>query len=200
MRPAKITISLLLLLLTLLLLACKADREPAEPTGIVPTGKPPTRNGPQEAWNVLTTCFQTKESGRTVYPPDYAGAWIEGEELHIAIAAKAERGEGCPDYESLLAGFDCVVFEEARYPLNDLLSLQDRVFRRLHETFKVYWIGPDEKENLLCLGVDMSEDKEQIYDRIDEILKEDGMQKGVFKDTEARDLFVIEDAEPVREE
>ncbi len=91
-----------------------------------------------------------------------------------------------------------MVFEEEKYPLNDLLSVQNRVFQRLHETFKVYTIGPDEKENLLRLGVDKSEDKEQIYNRIDEILKEDDMRTGALKGTTARDLFVIEDSEPVR--
>ncbi len=197
MKTTKI-LFLLLMLLAVLLTSCKADREPAEPTGIVPSGKPPTQIGTQEAWNVLTACFQPKEGGGTVYPPDYAGAWIDGEELHIAIAAEAERGEDCPDYEALLAGFDCVVFEEAKYPLNDLLSVQNHVFQSLHETFTVYTIGPDEKENLLRLGVDKNEDKEQIYNRIDEILKEDGLRTGAFKGIKARDLFVIEDAEPVR--
>ena len=197
MKPAKI-VFLLLLLPAVLLTACKADREPVEPTGIVPDGKVPSQISALEAWSVVTTCFQPKKGGGTVYPPDYAGAWIDGEELHIAIATEAERSEDCPDYEALLAGFDCVVFEEEKYPLNDLLSVQNRVFQSLHETFKVYTIGPDEKENLLRLGVDKSEDKEQIYNRIDEILKEDDLRTGVFKGIKARDLFVIEDSEPVR--
>lgn len=197
MKPAK-TVILLLTLLAVLLTSCKVDREPTEPTGIVPAGKAPTQGGTLEAWDVLTTCFQPKEGGGTVYPPDYAGAWIDGEILHIAIATEAERSEDCPDYEALLAGFDCVVFEEGKYPLNDLLSVQNRVFQSLHETFMVYTIGPDEKENLLRLGVDKSEDKEQICNRIDEILKEDDLRTGVFKGIKARDLFVIEDSEPVR--
>ena len=188
----------LLLLLAVLLTSCKADRESVEPTGTVPAGKAPTQISPLEAWDTLTTCFQSIKDGVTLYPPNYAGAWIDGEELHIAIATEAERSEDCPDYEALLAGFDCVVFEEEKYPLNDLLSVQNRVFQSLHETFKVYTIGPDEKENLLRLGVDKSEDKEQIYNRIDEILKEDDLRTGVFKEVEARDLFVIEDTEPVR--
>lgn len=197
MKPTKI-VFLLLTLFAVLLTSCKADQEPAEPTGIVPSGKPATQIGALEAWDVLTTCFQPKEGGGTVYPPDYAGAWIDGEKLHIAIATEAERSEDCPDYEALLAGFDCVVFEEGKYPLNDLLSVQNRVFQSLHETFMVYTIGPDEKENLLRLGVDKSEDKEQIYNRIDEILKEDDLRTGVLKGIKARDLFVIEDSEPVR--
>ena len=197
MKPTKI-VFLLLTLFAVLLTSCKADQEPAEPTGIVPSGKPATQIGALEAWDVLTTCFQPKEGGGTVYPPDYAGAWIDGEILHIATATEAERSEDCPDYEALLAGFDCVVFEEGKYPLNDLLSVQNRVFQSLHETFMVYTIGPDEKENLLRLGVDKSEDKEQIYNRIDEILKEDDLRTGVLKGIKARDLFVIEDSEPVR--
>ena len=197
MKPTKI-VFLLLTLFAVLLTSCKADQEPAEPTGIVPSGKPATQIGALEAWDVLTTCFQPKEGGGTVYPPDYAGAWIDGEILHIALATEAERSEDCPDYEALLAGFDCVVFEEGKYPLNDLLSVQNRVFQSLHETFMVYTIGPDEKENLLRLGVDKSEDKEQIYNRIDEILKEDDLRTGVLKGIKARDLFVIEDSEPVR--
>lgn len=197
MKPTKI-VFLLLTLFAVLLTSCKADQEPAEPTGIVPSGKPATQIGALEAWDVLTTCFQPKEGGGTIYPPDYAGAWIDGKILHIAIATEAERSEDCPDYEALLAGFDCVVFEEGKFPLNDLLSVQNRVFQSLHETFMVYTIGPDEKENLLRLGVDKSEDKEQIYNRIDEILKEDDLRTGVLKGIKARDLFVIEDSEPVR--
>lgn len=197
MKPTKI-VFLLLTLFAVLLTSCKADQEPAESTGIVPSGKPATQIGALEAWDVLTTCFQPKEGGGTVYPPDYAGAWIDGEILHIAIATLAERSEDCPDYEALLAGFDCVVFEEGKYPLNDLLSVQNRVFQSLHETFMVYTIGPDEKENLIRLGVDKSEDKEQIYNRIDEILKEDDLRTGVLKGIRARNLFVIEDSEPVR--
>ena len=183
--------------LFLLLSACAADREPAEPAGIVPSGKPAEQIGPLEAWDVLSTCFRVREGGGTEYPPDYAGAWIDGDELHVALVPEAENG---PDYDSLLAGFGCVVFEEAKYPLNDLLALGNRVFRRLGETCRVYVIGPDERENLLRLGADRSEDKDEIYEKIDGILDEESLRTGVFEGIRAEDLFVVEDAEPIRAE
>ena len=199
MKTRSMPVLPILFLLAVLLPACRADQNPAGPIGIVPAGKPEKQARPEDAWAVLSACFRPKEGGGTEYPPDYAGAWIDGEKLHVALCPEAERGEDDPDCTSLLSGFGCVVFEEAEYPLNDLLRVQLRVFPRLCETFKVYEIGPDERENLLRLGADKSEDKEKIYDKIDEILEEEGLRTGVFKGIAARDLFIVEDGEPVRD-
>ena len=53
-----------------------------------------------EAYNVLISTFTASANGAVVYPDDYAGAWIDDNILHIALADNGQIP--LADYASLL--------------------------------------------------------------------------------------------------
>jgi hypothetical protein len=104
------------------------------------------------AWNVLWELFEICEEGFTTYTNDFAGGWINGRNLHIALTSgRAEWWR----YKELLSDFECIViFETAEYSLNDLNIARNFVSGRLQEAgHKVTAHFVSESDNRIVLEI-----------------------------------------------
>ena len=99
-----------------------------------------------EAWNVLYGIFDVN-GGAVTYPVDFAGGWIDGSNLHIALTEKADLNK----YKELLKNYDCIVFETAKYSLNDLDGIRDIVFNAMQDDYPITGGFANEKENNIVL-------------------------------------------------
>lgn len=85
-----------------------------------------------QAYSALRSAFTVNYDGSVTYPDDFAGAWIENFQLHIATTPNLHRGAFI--YSKLLEGFECVVvFTEANFSLNELNQISTTVFDFLKE-------------------------------------------------------------------
>jgi hypothetical protein len=108
---------------------------------------------PLAAWNVLwENFFEVSGYGRITYPDDFAGGWVDGGNLHIALTSDSSQWG---KYRELLADFECViVFETAQHSLNDLDAIRDFVSAELKEEgYAVVTHYVNEAENRIVFGV-----------------------------------------------
>jgi hypothetical protein len=107
-----------------------------------------------EAQRILSKNFPIID-GHWHLPDDYAGSWIEGENLHIALTTTEP--EAIARYKELLPGFeDIIIFEWLAYPLNKLLELQEIAGITLREQEILYW-GITVYSNINKVGIDFSD-------------------------------------------
>lgn len=118
----------------------------------------------KQAYAALSDTFGVTEDGATIYPDDYAGAWIDGEKLYVALTS-LDAGVTI-EYDEILNGFDCVVYEEAEYSLNELQEIQDSVFEELSENYEVtaYYTEVDTNKIIIEVASDLVAVENEITD------------------------------------
>lgn len=96
------------------------------------------------------------------YPAWFAGAWIEGENLVVAIVGNSRT----PELEAKIRKWaeGDIVFRNAKYSKNDLDNLMDPVTRALDGAGLACGIGVDVASN--CLGVDLYSDGAAVPDSV----------------------------------
>lgn len=86
-----------------------------------------------EAYAALLETFTNHIDGSVTYSDDYAGAWIKGSTLYVAIVS--ESPDAVSPYEEILSGFNCVKYVEAEYSLKELRVIHNKVFEILNEEY-----------------------------------------------------------------
>ena len=138
-----------------------------------------------EAYTVLRTTFTVNEDRSESYPDDYAGAWIDGSKLHIALTQ--DKRDASYRYNELLKAYGCVVFETAKYSLNELDKIRFAVFEELKDDFPIVTHHVDVKANKIYLG--LLEVNEKSF--FASIAKSDAAGKILSGKSVAEDLFVV---------
>ena len=82
-----------------------------------------------EAYSELRSLFGVSESGEDVFPDDYAGAWIEDNDLIVGLTSL----ESVEKYDVVLSEFDCVQYVEMEYSLNELYELRDEMYEQVKD-------------------------------------------------------------------
>jgi hypothetical protein len=114
---------------------------------------------PLQAWEVLYELFEFVDDVGNVYPDDFAGGWIDGGNLHISLTENADISR----YKELLRDFDCVVFETAKYSLNELNRIRRTVSDTLQkEGFSIIGHGVDEMNNKITLTYSQSDNVSEM--------------------------------------
>ncbi|MDR2044961.1 MAG: hypothetical protein LBQ15_11520 [Clostridium sp.] len=88
-----------------------------------------------QAYAALSETFGVAEDGATIYPDDYAGAWIEGSILHVALTSLDSHVTA--NYDNLFSSFSCIVYEAAEHSLNELHVIQNAVFDAINGIYDV---------------------------------------------------------------
>lgn len=138
-----------------------------------------------EAYNVLSaTAFGRTKERRKNYPDDYAGEWIEGKTLYIALTSLDK--EVIARYKEILQDFDCVVYKQAKYSLNELQELGLTIFEAVSQKYDVVSFYTNYITNKIVFGVlgDMGAAKEAITQMLESHVMRDG--------TSAKNIDVFE--------
>ena len=142
-----------------------------------------------EAYSALCSSFLVDNDGYVTYPDDYAGAWIENNELHIAIAISdnADVNSSFTDsYGKLLKEYDCVVFEKVKYSLNELNALRYGIFAELKKNYSVISHYVDVKENKIKLGF-LKYDESKVYDSLKSLERAKNATNRLLPDGESKE-------------
>ncbi len=86
-----------------------------------------------EAYSELRSLFGVSESGEDVFPDDYAGAWIEDNDLIVGLTSL----ESVEKYDVVLSEFDCVQYVEMEYSLNELYELRDEMYEQVKDDIDI---------------------------------------------------------------
>lgn len=118
------------------------------------------------AYAALSATFGVTDDGATIYPDDYAGAWIDGADLHVALTSLD--ASATAKYDEIFNGFDCVMYEEAEYSLNELQEIEDSIFKVLSENYEVtaYYTEVDTNKIIIEAANDLA----AVEDEIDELM------------------------------
>jgi len=143
-----------------------------------------------EAWNVLWEAFfKPCDSGFMIYPDDFAGGWIDGENLHIALTSESSEWE---KYKELLYNFLCIiVFETAEHSLNQLNEIRALVSDELFiRGYPILAHAVDEINNTIVLRLsELNISLERsVYTSISDIIEENQNELSLFADNRSRDV------------
>jgi len=86
-----------------------------------------------QAYSELRSLFGVSESGEDVFPDDYAGAWIEDNDLIVGLTSL----ESAEKYDTVLGEFDCVQYVEMEYSLNELYELRDEMYEQIKDDIEI---------------------------------------------------------------
>lgn len=86
-----------------------------------------------EAYSELRSLFGISESGEDIFPDDYAGAWIEDNDLIVGLSSF----ESIQKYDTVLGEFDCVQYVEMDYSLNELYELCDNMYQQIKNDIEI---------------------------------------------------------------
>lgn len=86
-----------------------------------------------QAYSELRSMFGVSESGEDIFPDDYAGAWIEDNDLIVGLTSL----ESAEKYDTVLGEFDCVQYVEMDYSLNELYELRDEMYGQIKDDIEI---------------------------------------------------------------
>ncbi|MBO6300953.1 MAG: hypothetical protein J6N15_00755 [Ruminiclostridium sp.] len=104
---------------------------------------------PLAAYQTLYSTFNQDDKGRYVYPDEYAGEWLDGNKLVIALTDVSK--EKLDKYIDILKHYNCVKFVKAKYSITFLYKLADEVFETLND-MNITKYGVDVENNKLTFG------------------------------------------------
>lgn len=103
-----------------------------------------------KAYKKLSELFSVSDNGATIYPEKYAGSWIDGSNLVIAVTEKSE----IDYYKDFLSEYDCVEFVVKKYSLRELDVFKRQIANTLrNNTTDVNSYYTDVKENKVVFYV-----------------------------------------------
>lgn len=115
--------------------------------------------------------FAKDENGLSIYPIEYAGAFIDNEKLVIQLTDCSETFQD--KYLQFCENDEKISFKEVQYSLNDLLSYESYALDMAKNGYNVIGYGICEKENSFEIYLDSSIEKDASakYDLIGERLE-----------------------------
>ena len=81
------------------------------------------------AYSELRSLFGVSELGMDIFPDDYAGAWIEDNNLIVGLTSF----DSVEKYDVVLGKFNCVQYVKKQYSLNQLYTICDSVYDQVKE-------------------------------------------------------------------
>lgn len=107
------------------------------------------------ASEALNQAFGFDEAGENQYPPDFAGMWLEGEILVVALTDVSE--DAIAQYRSWAGEYSgCLQFKEAQYSYVELMQAKAAVVSELRENHHITVVESyvSEAANRIVIGVD----------------------------------------------
>lgn len=107
------------------------------------------------ASEALNQAFGFDEAGENQYPPDFAGMWLEGEILVVALTDVSE--DAMAQYRSWAGEYSgCLQFKEAQYSYVELMQAKAAVVSELREDYHITVVESyvSETANRIVIGVD----------------------------------------------
>ena len=107
------------------------------------------------ASKALKQAFGFDETGNIQYPPDFAGMWLEGEILVVALTDVSE--DTMAQYRSWAGTYSgCLQFKEAQYSYVELMQAKAAVTAELWENHQIMVLESyvSEAANMIVIGVD----------------------------------------------
>ena len=107
------------------------------------------------ASKALNQAFGFDEAGEIQYPPDFAGMWLEGEILVVALTDVSE--DTMAQYRSWAGEYSgCLQFKEAQYSYVELMQAKAAVTAELWENHQIMVLESyvSEAANRIVIGVD----------------------------------------------
>lgn len=107
------------------------------------------------ASKALNQAFGFDEDGENQYPPDFAGMWLEGEILVVALTDVSE--DAMAQYRSWAGEYSgCLQFKEAQYSYVELMQAKAAVTAELWENHQIMVLESyvSEAANRIVIGVD----------------------------------------------
>lgn len=107
------------------------------------------------ASEALNQAFGFDEAGENQYPPDFAGMWLEGEILVVALTDVSE--DAMAQYRSWAGEYSgCLQFKEAQYSYVELMQAKAAVVSELREDHHITVVESyvSEAANMIVIGVD----------------------------------------------
>ena len=107
------------------------------------------------ASKALNQAFGFDEAGENQYPPDFAGMWLEGEILVVALTDVSE--DAMAQYRSWAGEYSgCLQFKEAQYSYVELMQAKAAVVSELREDHHITVVESyvSEAANRIVIGVD----------------------------------------------
>lgn len=144
---------------------------------------------PLEAYEALRKLFKVNADGSETYPDDFAGTWIEGSKLIVAVTSDETKEK--TDYTSFLKGYDCVEYVIMEYSLNDLENIRAYAAEKLSAAVQFSSHYVDQKNNKIVFGF-LEFDEKEISGVLSGIIKDSAFDKPI-----SLDLFVLEQGYPI---
>lgn len=107
------------------------------------------------ASEALNQAFGFDEAGEIQYPPDFAGMWLEGEILVVALTDVSE--DAMSQYRSWAGEYSgCLQFKELQYSYVELKQAEAAVTAELMEDYHITVVSSyvSEAANRIVIGVD----------------------------------------------
>lgn len=143
-----------------------------------------------EAYDILRTTFTVNPDGSESYPDDFAGTWVNAPYLHIALTSNSPKT--LERYQKLLKEYESiVVYETAKYSLNELNDIRYSVFKILAKEHPITKHYVDVIENKIVFEF-LELNEKSINASISS-----AMRNTAFKNTLPSDLFIIKKGEPI---
>ncbi len=86
-----------------------------------------------QAYSELRSLFGVSESGMDIFPDDYAGAWIENNDLIVGLTTL----DSVEKYDLVLGEFDCVQYVEMDYSLNELYEMRNDMYEQIKDDIEI---------------------------------------------------------------
>jgi hypothetical protein len=149
---------------------------------------------PLQAWNEMLLSFgMNDEMNSWVYPDDFAGGWVNWDKLHIAVTSDSTATMS--RYDAIFAGYnDTIVYEPARYSLNELNRIRESLFESMRADFPIIGHHVSEQTNQIVLT--FSELNDTVERDVKSFLSRTAKQDRTLSDMSiSSDLFVFEKGE-----
>lgn len=103
----------------------------------------------REAYYALYDSFSKTRSGGQVYPDGFAGAWLEGSKLYVAMTSF----DNAYNIRNSLSGYSCVEYVSATYSLNQLNTIWEATFNQVKDIIQIGSTYVDVKTNSIVFNV-----------------------------------------------
>ena len=119
------------------------------------------------AYEKLWDTFEWDNIGRPIYPDEYGGEYVDGDKLYVWIVDLTD--EIRDKYHSICDYSDNVIFLNAKYSLNELDALKEKVVNLPHE-YQITGCVADRRENKLRIY--LLEERVEIVAALKQLLGE----------------------------